>query len=214
MNRIESQFAIPKKQSYLRKKTNKNMRTTQIINRLGNEELLKWKVELKAILDESRWKLIKTERALHLHQSAFQECKEKLESQSKRVEETKMALQFLSEGHPLRHRCEDDLYKTEIRIFRLENKLKKFSILKPIQLEIKKIIVLEEIKYYEGILQSIENLLRPTFMLQLKQEAIDGEVVRIPRPDEENVFPISSITSLQRILPFNRQKTRFLAGSK
>jgi hypothetical protein len=163
------------------------MRTTQIINGLGNEELLKWKVELKSILDESRWKLIKTERALHLHQSALQECKEKLESERKRVEETKMALQFLSETHPLRHKCEDDIYRAEIRIFRLENKLKKFSILKPIQLGIKKIAIEAEIKYYEGVLKSIENMLRPTFILQLKQRAIDGGVRNV-LPDEEKIF--------------------------
>ncbi len=164
------------------------MRTTIIINNLDKKELLKWKAEIGSILDESRWKLTKTERVLHLHQSALQGCREKLESERKRAEETRLVLQFLSEGHPLRHRCEDDIYKTEIRIFRLENKLKKFSILKPIQLEIKKITIETEIKYYEEIIDEINNLLNPPVVLRRILNSPDGEAARNLQPYDENIF--------------------------
>ncbi len=164
------------------------MRTKTIINTLDKKGLLEWKAELKSVLDELNWKLIKTERALYLHQSALQECREKLESERKRAEETRMAMQFLSATHPLRYKCEDDLFRTEIRIFRLENKLKKISILKPIQLEIKKVIVLEEIRYYEGVLQEIENMLRPPVVLRKVLDAPDGDVGRNLQPDEGKIF--------------------------
>ncbi len=188
MNRIESPFAIPKKPTYLRKKTNKSMKTTEIINKLNQKELLKWEAETKSILSELNWKLTKAERTLYLHQTALEQCKEKLQANLQRAAETRMALQFLSETHPLRHKCEDDLYRTEIRIFRLENKLKSFSSLKAIQLEIKKIIIAKEIKYYEGILTSIENMLWSTLVLRRILNTPDGEVRRNPRPDEENIF--------------------------
>ncbi len=164
------------------------MRTIEIIKGLNQKELLKWEAETGSILDELNWKLIKAERTLYLHQTALQECREKLETHRKRAEETRMALQFLSEGHPLRDKCEDDLYRTEIRIFRLENRLKKFSLVKPIQLEMKKIIVSEEIKYYEGILKSIENMLWSTLVLSRVMEAPDGETARNAVSDKENIF--------------------------
>ncbi len=164
------------------------MRTTQIINNLDKNELLKWKAEASSILNELNWKLIKTERALYLHQSALKKCTEKLESERKRAEETRKAMQFLSEGHPLRHKCQDDLYRTEIRIFRLENKLKKFSILKPIHLEIKKQVLAAEIQYYEGISKSIENMLWSTLVLSRVMDPPDGDMVRNILPDEGNIF--------------------------
>ncbi len=164
------------------------MRTIKIIKGLNQKELLKWEAETKSILNELNWKLIKAERTFYLYQTALQECSEKLQANRQRAEETKMALQFLSDNHPLKNKCEDDLYKTEIRIFRLENRLKSFSSLKTIQLEIKKIIFLEEIKYYEGVLLEIKNLLNPPVVLRRVLNTPDGETGRNSRPDEENIF--------------------------
>ncbi len=113
------------------------------------------------------------------------ECTEKLQTNQKRVSETRMALEFLSEGHPLRSKCEDDLYKTEIKIFRLENRLKRFSSLKQIQLEIKKVIISAEIKYYEEILKSITDLLYPPLVLPSLLQNPDGQTVRKPLSAEE-----------------------------
>ncbi len=157
----------------------------QMTNR---KELLKWELETKSILNELNWKLTKAERALYLHQTTLEECKEKLQTNQQRLEETRMALQFLSYNHPLRAKCEDELYKTEISIFRLENKLKKFSTLKLIQLEIKKEVLIQEIKYYEGVLKSVTNLPNPPVVFRRVLNIPDGEVRRNSLPDEGDIF--------------------------
>ncbi len=86
--------------------------------------------------------------------------------------------------------CEDDLYRTEIKIFRLENKLKRFSSLKTIQLEMKKIVITEDIKYYEGIINEIKNLLHPPVVLRRVLNTPDGEAARNSKPDEGKIFHI------------------------
>ncbi len=164
------------------------MRTIEIIKGLDQKELLKWELEVKSILGELDWKRIKSERALFLHQSALQECNEKLQANQQRAAETRMALQFLSDNHPLRHTCVEDLLKTEIRIFRLENKLKKLSPLKTIQLEIKEIVIKEEIMYYQGVLKSIADLRNPPVVLRRVSNTPDGETGRNPLPDEGKIF--------------------------
>ncbi len=176
------------------------MRTIEIIKGLDKKELLQWEAEVKSVLGELDWKRIRAERTLHLHRTAILECTEKLQAYRQRAEETKMALQFFSETHPLRYKCEEDLLKTEISIFRLENKLKKLSPEKIIPLEIKGIVIKEEINYYQGILQSIRNLLNPPVVLRRVLNIPDGEVKRNPLPDEGMIFPITVNPGLRGIL--------------
>ncbi len=161
------------------------MKTKEIINKLDTRELLKWESEVKSILNELDWKLTKAERALYLHQTGLEEVNQKLQIDLQRMEETKKAIQYFSETHPLRYKCEEDLLKTEIRIFRLQNRLRRFSPIKLIQLEIRKIILAQEIKYYETVLESIENMLRPVVVLRKVSETADGEVGRNVLPDEQ-----------------------------
>ncbi len=143
--------------------------------------ILKLATKIRTVLNELDWKLIKAERALYIHQTSLQECTEKLQANQQRASETKMALQFLSAGHPLRHQCEDDLYKTEIRILRLQNRLKRFSNLKSIQLEIKKIVLTEEISYYNGILKAIDDLLNPPLIVRTLPASPEGEAIKKER---------------------------------
>ncbi len=169
------------------------MRTTTIINNMDKNELLKWKAETNSMLNELNWRLMKAERALYLHQSGKEECIQKLQTERKRAEETRMALQFLSTNHPLRHKCQDDLYRAEIRIFRLENKLKKFSSLKLIQLEVKKLVLVEEIRYYQNLVKEADALLNPVVVLRKISNSPNVEEIIFQHKEERPVHKLELV---------------------
>ncbi len=60
--------------------------------------------------------------------------------------------------------------------------------MKPIQLEMKKLVLAGEIEYYKGVLTEVENLLHPPEVLKKVLDTPDGEKTGNPLPEDGKIF--------------------------